>query len=167
MTGEHPGFGLREPNQVFSRPRGWWPKRRLALFAHFIKSVVLLQSDKDYVCLSWRQQMKPGCRLKELLMIKNGLRPFRGWFSRNSKQVYNSKKAPLGPIHTGCDAQCNASKWGLLMWMGVSTLHTSNIKGKMFQFACASHPASCVDWALWNQDATPHPGQHRNPPPQQ
>ena len=31
--------------------------------------------------------------------------------------------------------------------MGVSTLHTSNIKGKMFQFAHASCPGSCVDWA--------------------
>ncbi len=28
--------------------------------------------------------------------------------------------------------QRNASKWDLLMWMGVSTLHTSNIKGKTF-----------------------------------
>ncbi len=50
----------------------------------------------------------------------------------------------------GCDAQHNASKWGLLMWMGVSTLHASNIKGKTF----ASRPASCVDWAFalfWKQ----------------
>ena len=39
-------------------------------------------------------------------------------------------------------------KWNLLMWMGVSTLHASNIKGKTFQFACASRRASCVDWAL-------------------
>ncbi len=31
--------------------------------------------------------------------------------------------------------------------MGVSTLHASNIKGKIFQFVQASHPASCVDWA--------------------
>ncbi len=33
------------------------------------------------------------------------------------------------------------------MWMGVSTLHTSNIKGQTFEFARASRPASCVDWA--------------------
>ncbi len=30
---------------------------------------------------------------------------------------------------------CNASKWDLLMWMGVSTLHASNIKGFAFEFA--------------------------------
>ncbi len=47
----------------------------------------------------------------------------------------------------GRGAQCDASKWDLLMWLGVSTLHASNIKGKMFQFARASRPASCVDWA--------------------
>ncbi len=47
----------------------------------------------------------------------------------------------------GCDAQCNASKWDLLMRMGVSTLHASNIKGKMFEFARGWRPASCVDWA--------------------
>ena len=29
------------------------------------------------------------------------------------------------------------SKWDLLMWMGVSTLHASNIKGFVFEFACA------------------------------
>ncbi len=40
----------------------------------------------------------------------------------------------------------NASKWHLLMWMGVFTLHASNIKGKTFRFACVSHRASCVDW---------------------
>ena len=34
------------------------------------------------------------------------------------------------------------------MWMRVSTLHASNIKGKMFQFACASRHASCVNWAF-------------------
>ncbi len=32
--------------------------------------------------------------------------------------------------------------------MGVSTLQASNIKGKTFQFARASRPASSVDWAL-------------------
>ena len=37
-------------------------------------------------------------------------------------------------------------KWNLLMWMGVSTLHASNIKGKMFEFTHTSRPASCVDW---------------------
>ena len=47
----------------------------------------------------------------------------------------------------GRDAQRDASKWDLLIWMGVSTLHASNIKGKMFEFAHASRPASCVDWA--------------------
>ena len=47
----------------------------------------------------------------------------------------------------GHDAQCYASKWDLLIGLGVSTLHASNIKGKMFQFACVSRPASCVDWA--------------------
>ena len=51
----------------------------------------------------------------------------------------------------GCDAQRNASIWALLMWMGVSTLHTSNIKGKTFKFACALRPASCVDWAWRKQ----------------
>ncbi len=29
------------------------------------------------------------------------------------------------------------SKWDLLVWMGVSTLHTSNIKGFAFKFACS------------------------------
>ncbi len=48
----------------------------------------------------------------------------------------------------GHDAQCNASKWDLLSSMWVFTLHTSNIKGKTFQFACASCGASCVSWAL-------------------
>ena len=33
--------------------------------------------------------------------------------------------------------------------MGVSTLHASNIKGKIFEFVHASHPASCVNWALF------------------
>ena len=37
--------------------------------------------------------------------------------------------------------------------MGVSTLHASNIKGKMFEFACTSHPVSCVDWALASTQA--------------
>ena len=46
----------------------------------------------------------------------------------------------------GRDASRCASKWDLLMWMGVFTLHVSNIKGKTFQFA-HSRPASCVDWA--------------------
>ena len=35
----------------------------------------------------------------------------------------------------GHDAQREASKWDLLLWMGVSTLHASNIKGKTFQLA--------------------------------
>ena len=35
----------------------------------------------------------------------------------------------------------NASKWDLLLSMGVFTLVPSNIKGKMFQFACASRRA--------------------------
>ena len=43
------------------------------------------------------------------------------------------------------------------MWMGVSTLHTSNIKGKTFEFAHMSCPASCVDWALRNKGAYQHP----------
>ena len=43
-----------------------------------------------------------------------------------------------GPIHKGH----NASKWDLLMWMGVSTLHASNIKGKTFQFAHGRVPHS-------------------------
>ena len=37
------------------------------------------------------------------------------------------------------------SKWDLLSSVGVFTLHASNIKGKMFQFACASRHASCVN----------------------
>ncbi len=56
--------------------------------------------------------------------------------------------AAVGPIPTGRNAQCDASKWDLLMWMGVSTLDASNIKEKMFQFAHASRPAPCVDWAV-------------------
>ncbi len=41
----------------------------------------------------------------------------------------------------------NASKWDLLMWIGVSTLHASNIKGFAFEFV----HASSVDWAsTWN-----------------
>ena len=47
----------------------------------------------------------------------------------------------------GRHAQCDASKWDLLMLMGVSTLHASSIKGKTFEFVCASRPVSCVDWA--------------------
>ncbi len=47
----------------------------------------------------------------------------------------------------GRDAQRDASKWDLLLSMGLSTLHTSNIKGKMFEFAHPLRPASCVDWA--------------------
>ncbi len=39
-------------------------------------------------------------------------------------------------------------KWNLLMWMGVSTLHASNINEKTFQFACALRRAFCVDWAI-------------------
>ncbi len=35
----------------------------------------------------------------------------------------------------------NTSKWDLLLF----TLLASNIKGKTFQFACASHCASCVN----------------------
>ena len=37
------------------------------------------------------------------------------------------------------------SKWDLLMWMGVSTLHASNIKGFAFEFGVR---ASCVDEAI-------------------
>ena len=40
---------------------------------------------------------------------------------------------------------CSANKWDLLLSMGVFTLLASNIKGKMFQFACVSHRASCVN----------------------
>ena len=52
-----------------------------------------------------------------------------------------------GPIHTGhgTHAQRDASKWDLLMWIGVSTLQASNIKGKTFKFVQASRPVSCVD----------------------
>ncbi len=39
----------------------------------------------------------------------------------------------------------NASKWDLLLSMGVFTLHASNIKGFAFRFACGSHPTSCVN----------------------
>ncbi len=46
------------------------------------------------------------------------------------------------------DVQCNTSKWDLLLSMGVFTLHASNIKGFAFQFACASRPASCVNWRV-------------------
>ncbi len=47
----------------------------------------------------------------------------------------------------GCDAQRDTSKWGLFMWMGVSTLHTNNITGKTFKFEQALRLPSCVDWA--------------------
>ena len=43
------------------------------------------------------------------------------------------------------DAQRNAIKWDLLLSMGVFTLHTCNIKGFAFQFACTWHPTSCVN----------------------
>ena len=39
------------------------------------------------------------------------------------------------PPHRTRDA--TRSKWDLLMWMGVSTLHASNIKGFVFEFALA------------------------------
>ncbi len=39
----------------------------------------------------------------------------------------------------------NASKWDLLLSMGVFTLVASNIKGKTFQFVCAWCGASCVN----------------------
>ncbi len=56
-----------------------------------------------------------------------------------------------GLIHTGrrtqCAMQCNASKWDLLLSIGVFTLHASNIKGKMFQFECTLRHASCVNEA--------------------
>ena len=50
-----------------------------------------------------------------------------------------------GPIHTGRSTQHKQMGWDLLSSMGVFTLHPSNIKGFAFQFACASHPASCVN----------------------
>ena len=45
----------------------------------------------------------------------------------------------------------NASKWDLLLSMGVFTLLASNIKGFAFKFACVSRPASCVNeaWVWW------------------
>ncbi len=59
--------------------------------------------------------------------------------------VWNRTKVP-STQDAERHVQCDASKWELLMWMGVSTLHASNIKGKTFEFTCASRPASCVDW---------------------
>ncbi len=41
-----------------------------------------------------------------------------------------------GLIYTGC-ADTNASKWNLLLWMGVSTLNASNMKWIAFKFACS------------------------------
>ena len=67
------------------------------------------------------------------------LRIHRGSGSWNSSRDFPCYKAPFTQ-----DAQCNASKWGLLS-MGVFTLLESNIKGKTFQFACASHRASCLN----------------------
>ncbi len=49
----------------------------------------------------------------------------------------------LGPnSHKTCTR--NASKWDLLLSMGVFTLLASNIKGKMFQFACTNRVARPV-----------------------
>ena len=44
--------------------------------------------------------------------------------------------------HRTRDVTRNATRANgtMLMLMGVSTLYTSNIKGKMFQFACVSRP---------------------------
>ena len=70
------------------------------------------------------------------------------------------------PIHTGL-ARANASKWNLLLWMGVFTLHASNIKGFAFEFACV-----CPVWV--GPQAAPlivtlkfhqHQCRHRTPPP--
>ena len=55
--------------------------------------------------------------------------------------VSRARLASPGIIHTG--RARNASKWDLLMWMGVSTLNTSNIKGFAFEFV----PERCVDEA--------------------
>ena len=50
----------------------------------------------------------------------------------------------IGPnSHRTRDA--TRSKWDLLWSMGEFTLHASKIKGKTFQFVCASHHASCVN----------------------
>ncbi len=56
----------------------------------------------------------------------------------------------LGPIHTGRRRRraMLRKQMDLLMWMGVSTLQASNIKGKTFELMRVSRPASCVDWAL-------------------
>ena len=70
------------------------------------------------------------------------LDPLVGW-----KSVVLEFPEAQSTQDVGHDAQCKASKWDLLMWVGVSTLHASIIKGKTFQFARASRPASCVDWA--------------------
>ena len=58
--------------------------------------------------------------------------------------------AELGPIHTGHGTRraMGHKQMGPIGVNGVSTLHTSNIKGKTFKFAGALRPASCVDWAL-------------------
>ncbi len=80
--------------------------------------------------------------------IRQGAAVF-GIVTPNSKGV-DTPGAPAfrpNPHRTRDATQCDASKWDLLMWMGVSTLHVSNIKGKTFQFVRALRPASCVDWA--------------------
>ena len=55
----------------------------------------------------------------------------------------------LGPVHTGRGTRrTTGHKQMGPVDVNRETLHTSNIKGKTFEFAPASCPASCVDWAL-------------------
>ncbi len=69
---------------------------------------------------------------------------------KSSVSLYSAVK--LRPnSHRTPDA--TRSKWDLLSSMGVFTLHASKIKGKTFQYACASHRASC--WIRPDQDFVP------------
>ncbi len=49
----------------------------------------------------------------------------------------------------GCDAQRDTRKWDLLMWMGVSTLHASNVASRVLcglgLTVPSLHPACCED----------------------
>ena len=44
----------------------------------------------------------------------------------------------LSLIHTAHAMWCKGNAWNLCVWMVVFTLHASNIKGKVFKFACMS-----------------------------
>ncbi len=55
---------------------------------------------------------------------------------RREKETRHRKRQDIRP-HPHRTRTRNASKWDLLIWMGVSTLHASNIKGFAFEFARA------------------------------